>query len=384
MNHQQPLLREGLTIQNRLANRCLRIIDLLLSFVVRKKQVDLPTSPRRILLANIANLGDVLIATKVIPALQKQFPGAQFGFLASSQGKEAAAADPSIAQVHIFDHFYLKSSFSEKWKALSSHFRTRSRARKEIRALHYDLAIDFQPYFPNAIPFLHRLGIPIIVGYTNGGFGALLTHPHSIGNHLNLYMGKIHLHLLYQAGIPLDLSQPLAPRTPMGTKVPFPSPYIVVHMGASKPQKEWSRKEWVALIQKLRAHYLIVLTGKGAKEQRECATVSEMTGALDCSDRLDWKQFASVIQNAQLLISVDSSAVHLAALSQTPCLVIFSGVNSPSLWVPKYATCKFLMQSPPCLNQSGNPSMGSIQKATANEVLEEAIQLLRITIPNIS
>lgn len=334
----RKLLSKGLTVQNPFANFCLRWVDRVLRFCVTKKPMPLPPNPKRILLANIANLGDVVIATTVIPSLQKQFPNAKIDFLVNSMAKEVVAHHPAISIVHVFDHFYLRKSF----QALLRHFKTARAAKREIRSLHYDIAIDLQPFFPNAIPFLHRSGIPSLLGYATGGFGSLLTHSYPDECGFDCYMGKNHLKLLEQAGMPISMDRPL-PYYPSSGSGAVSRDYIVVHMGSSRTEKKWVREEWVSLINQLQKMAPVVLTGKGNREGDQCAVVAMETGAQDLSNQLDWQEFATIVQKAELVITVDSAAVHLAAASQTPCLVIFSEINPPSLWIPDYAKCKALI-----------------------------------------
>lgn len=364
-----PLIIHGLTVRNRWANRALRWVDSAIKLFIRKKQKPLPSQPKRILIANIANLGDVVIATTIIPALQRQFPNAKFGFLAGHLGTAAAVKHPLITHVHTFAHFW-------RGAPLKKHFRSARQARKEILALHYDFAIDLHPYYPNAIPLLHRCRIPHILGYTMGGFSSLLTHPYS-WKEITGYMGQMHLEMLRHFGLTTDFS----PSLHFYCSQPLLQfPYAVVHMGSSKPEKDWNKEAWIQCIQELKKHLFIVLTGKGAKEEQECAIVAKETGALNLSGKLDWTQFATTIQHAELLISVDSAAVHLAASSQTPTIIIFCGINSSRLWAPPHPNCKVLMEPvpcAPCFNKRGCSAMTCIKGISPNRVVQEALLSLK-------
>ncbi|HSX10828.1 MAG TPA: glycosyltransferase family 9 protein, partial [Chlamydiales bacterium] len=143
------------------------------------------------------------------------------------------------------------------------------------------------------------------------------------------------------------------------------SKHIVVHMGSSSKLKEWEPKKWVQLIQRIEeSDSEVILTGKGEREQAICDEVASQTNATNLCNRLDWTHFVSTIQEARLLISVDSVSVHIAAGSKTPTLVIFSGINPPQLWLPPYPLCKSIM-SPvscsPCYKKQGCSSMSCIR-----------------------
>ena len=65
------------------------------------------TPPRRILLANPAHIGDVLIATAVLPPLRQAFPDAEIGMLVGSWSRHVVEGHPDVARVHVMDNFHL-------------------------------------------------------------------------------------------------------------------------------------------------------------------------------------------------------------------------------------------------------------------------------------
>ncbi len=293
-------VNNGLTVRKWWANLGLRWIDRALRSMVKKTQRPLNGHPKRILIANTANLGDVVIAMGVIPALKRQFPGAELGFLVAKGSRAVVEKHPSVKYVHTANRF---------WR---------------IAALRYDLCVDLQPYFPNAIPLLHLCRIPIILGYTTGGFSSLLTHSYA-WTEVQGYIGEMHLQLLSRFGIDVE-------GLPTRTHSPSQSPYIVAHMGSSRAEKKWSRDSWIQVIQQL--PFPVVLTGAGKEELKECEKVAQVTGAKNLAETLSWSQFVETVHGARLLISVDSAAIHIAAESQTPTIAIFTGVTPAKLWAP--------------------------------------------------
>src|SRR5213593_3790908 len=63
------------------------------------KPVPVPDAPRRILLVNLAHLGDVLMTTPAIAAVSERFPSAEIAMLVGPWGREAIARHPRIHQV---------------------------------------------------------------------------------------------------------------------------------------------------------------------------------------------------------------------------------------------------------------------------------------------
>lgn len=317
-----PLLKNGLFVRRPLSNLILRF----LSFLAQKPTYipPIPKNPKKILLSNIANFGDVVISTTVLPLIKQAYPDCEIGFLTSTNSKVVLENHPLISHLHTYDHWYL-----HKCKA-ALHFKTCKRLLKELRQTSYDLAIDLYPYFPNTIPLLAKSGIPIRIGYPTGGFSKLLTHsmPWQFPDR---YASYAHHHLLTPLGIDITQASPL-PFYRYGRQT---KPYIVIHMGSSTPLKEWEESKWIELISKLKKDgHTIFLTGKGDRETAICNRVAEKTGVKNLADQLNWAEFVLKIQEAQLVISVDSAATHITAAVKVPLIVLFSKINPPEMWAP--------------------------------------------------
>lgn len=371
----KSLLRRNLFVRRFFPNMVLSLINFCYSFRRKKKIFDLPP-PKKILLCNIANFGDVVISTTVFPVIKKKFPDCEIGFLAASAvGKIVLENHPLIARVHQLDHWALNSICKNRCKAFLRYLIQKRQVRKEIKTCRYDVAIDLYSYFPNAIPLLAQCQIPIRIGYPTGGFSNLLTHSMK-WDFSNRYIGYAHLHLLQALGIDTQNESPLPFYQFKNTQ----SNHVVVHMGASYILKEWRSDCWVQLVQKLeKLGHKIYLTGKGTGERKLCDWVSSQTSAVNLCDQLSWSDFVSAIQEASLLITVDSVPVHIAAGSLTPTLVLCSGINLPAMWTPPSFSCKALIHPVaccPCLNKKGCASMRCIQEISVDEVFREAVMIL--------
>jgi ADP-heptose:LPS heptosyltransferase len=378
-------LKNGLFVRRPLSNAVLSIANFLCPR--RERGGPIPKNPKKILLCNIANFGDVVISTTVLPVLKKHYPNCEIGFLTgSAAGKAVLQHHPLVSKIHCFDHWYIHRGQGECKAALHSfwgprkplrfpglciaalhHKMTSGQAVKEIHG--YDIAIDLYPYFPNAIPLLAKAEIPIRIGYTTGGFSNLLTHPIEWHFH-DRYVGFAHLHLLETLGIDTKGESPL----PCYNYKRRQRDHVVVHMGSSSPLKEWDINRWIELIRRCEAAgWNICLTGKGLREQELCTQVAAATAAKNLCDQLDWADFVSTIQEARLLIAVDSAAVHIAAAASTPTIVLYAGMNSPHMWLPP--NCKGVMQRvpcAPCFNKKGCASMACIREIGVEEVLKQA------------
>lgn len=366
-------LRGIYLIQNRWARRLMRCVDFFLKLLIfHRREFPIVELPQKILVCNIANLGDVVISTAALRAIKRKYPDAKIGFLAASKSETAAKNHPLIDFVHVFDHWYQKPSL----RAIVTHLKTERRALREIRAHSYDAAIDLHPYFPNAVPLLYNTRIPVRIGYSSGGFSPLLTHSYPFADP-GRYIGHAFLRLLTPFGVRSEFETPL-PFYPIARKDSIVAePYIVIHMGTSSPLKEWPVELWKELVRRLSGlGHRLVFTGQGEKEARAVKSVcSAATTGIDLTNRLNWIEFSQVIQQAKLLISVDSASIHLAAAASVPTVALFCGIADLRMWLPPYSRAKGMIESvpcAPCFNKRGCDSMACIRQISIDAVLETA------------
>ena len=132
--NQVPLLplRGIYTIRNPILNALFLVIDKLLWFVLDNKfNARFISRPQKILLTNIAHLGDVVVATSVLPVLKSAFPDAEIGFLVGSWSQVVVHDHPMIKWVHSFDHVMHNRVAMPFWRKMLQHIQTRSKALKE-------------------------------------------------------------------------------------------------------------------------------------------------------------------------------------------------------------------------------------------------------------
>lgn len=363
----KTILQEGLVFRKKLVRRLFQTLDILLRSFSLPKKVPLPLKPRRILVSHLGGIGDVVMAGRVITSLRVRYPEAEIGFLFSSLSQALVPHLPFISFFHQLNHFY------PGWKIVDF-WRSYRKALKETRALSYDLALDLQPFFPNALPFLHRAKIPIRIGYGTAGFSSLLTHQLEGELDGGKYLKDLHFQNLKKIGLELiEKSWPLAADQSISSSIP--SRYFVIHMCSSRKEKDWVRALWIKVIQLLQQNgETVVLTGRGNKDHEECTAVAEATSCLNLCNQLNLLEFAALLRNAAQLITVDSAAVHLAALYKTQTIVLYSGVNDPRLWIPSENCCILYKEMAcfPCLNQRGCAAMSCMKEITPETVFQAA------------
>ncbi len=106
------------------------------------------------------------------------------------------------------------------------------------------------------------------------------------------------------------------------------SPYVVLFPGASAAGRQWPVQDFVALAQRCMQQGAVkVLICGGPGDVRVAQEIAEAAGAgaTSLAGKTSLKQLACVIAGAQLLVSNETSAVHMAAAVGVPSVCIVGG-----------------------------------------------------------
>lgn len=367
---------------------CKNLLDFFL-ILFPKRIFTYKSPPQKILLAMPAHIGDMVMATTVLPVIKKKYPGCQIGMIAGSWSLPLVKDHPLINFVHIIDHFYLnrsrKTSKRRKWLR---YWKTRRKALKEIKQIKYDSAIDLYFYFPSSIGIFYQAKIPRRIGYTRYGGKALLTDAFVwsfISQPLPWYYKK----LLHPLGIKEEDFNDLKSSVAIFPNIPkdLPNRYIVIHMGCGNKIRKWSLEKWkqLRILLEMEGH-AILFTGKGAEENQEISfVIKDSFLSRNLCDKLSFSDWMSVIAKARLVIGVDSSAGHIAGACKTPCIVIHSGTNCREMWKPYFSkaiSVRAEVACAPCLKRDGCAHMACIRNIQPEEILSKAKELLMPSLIN--
>lgn len=294
----------------------LRLVDQFLSLILRNKQGP-KTNVRRILVCHLAHLGDLVLASALIPPLQKEFPNAEIGFCIANIGIPLLQGHPSIRWIHTLDHW--------KHGSKRGYWKNRKQVLQELRIVQYDLAIDLPVHFPNCAPLLWQAKIPERIGWESAGLSAFLTQPTSWPN----LERSIALDFLELAQLPWQKLSPCLP--PLGEGGKHTTPYLLFHPGARRTEKKWKGFLQLASMQTLP----ILITGKGEQEWRQADEIAkQVPHVTNLVNELSLQELRLKIQRAKAIVCLDSLAGHLAADSKTPGIVLFNKGVPIKRWAP--------------------------------------------------
>lgn len=123
--------------------------------------------------------------------------------------------------------------------------------------------------------------------------------------------------------------------------------FVVIHPGTARDEKYWPADRWAEVIDHLagdRGLQVLVTGSPDAREQSHLAAVKSATGAplIDLSGKSDLVGLTELLRRARLVLGVDSAAMHLAALSETPEIALF-GPTNPFHWRPLHSRAQILL-----------------------------------------
>ena len=338
--------------------------------ILQRRVVAIPREVSRIVVANGAHLGDVLLTLPAIVALRQAYPDAKIAAVVGSWARPVAEWSGLFDEIYVFDHWrHIRSSKGR----LNRYRSTRISTLRALRANRYQIGIDFYPFFPPTHPLFYQAGIPIRIGFESGGFGPLLTHRVPWRN-ADIPFTELLSDLLVKCRSDPKIRTVSEFRIQRSVTVPSPlkpGNYVVLHPGAGASYKEWGTDHWHNLALRLRARgETTVVTGAGSREREISESLCEVID-VNLVDGLSWDEFAGVIGGAKAVICPDTVTGHLAAIYAIPTVAIFTGTNNVHHWAPRNSNAVTLsqpVQCAPCY-QKGCYEMTCIRSVSVDSVL---------------
>ncbi len=315
-------------------------------------------------------LGDTLLATPLLRAVKAHYPQARVDYLVDEELAPLFHDHPDCHQVLAYPR-------RARWRSVSD-LRWALRLRRE----RYDLLLDLQGSGTSAL-FTLFSGAPRRHGYrvrhrhifytekSDRAWPAERGRPYAPVNHFML---------VESLGIkPRDLHPRLSPE--LGAADPFPpgsGPQVLVAPGATWSAKQWPAIHYVELCRAMiQEGCRVTLMGSPAESPLldEIATASGAGRHQDSS----LEGMVAALRHADLLVSTDSGARHVAVAIDTPSLALF-GPSDPAIWSvedPRHPILKLDLSCSPCtLTQCPLPGHPCMNDLTPDSVLESIQRLL--------
>jgi heptosyltransferase-1 len=319
--------------------------------------------PSNILIIRLSALGDVVMASGLIPALRQRFPGARLSWLVEPAAEPLLRHNPRLDEVIVLPR--------PEWKQLWRGRRRgealgRMRAfRKELRGRGFDLAIDAQGLLKSAVwawlsGARRRIGI-----ISREGSRLLMTERVVPPSEETPAMGAEYRFLAERLGAPEgsfrhDLALGAEPRRAAREALRgagVAGDFVALCPFTTRPQKHWAEARWAELGGVFLARGLapVLLGGPGdAGAARRLAAGAP--GMANLAGKLKLDETAAAVAMSRLVVGVDTGLTHMGSALGVPVVALF-GSTRPYLRAASPLT-KVLYTALACSPCHRRPSCG--------------------------
>jgi len=304
------------------------------------------------------NIGDVIMAGPALRALKETLPHARLTLMASPAGAGAAGLLLSIDNV-----FAWRVLWQDLWRLPFDPAREWGLVRR-LEAGGFDGVVIFTSFsqspFPAGLACL-LAHIPLRLGCSKETApGAILTTAvpplpddvHQVERNLSL-VEAVGFHVASRdLSIVTDRCSKAGAERLLSAAGHAPGePYLLVNPFASAQARTYPAAPLAAAASGLARETGLqpVVTGTEAEAARARAIVEAIgCGAANLAGMTTVGELAALVEGAALLLTSNTSTMHLADACGTPAVVLYSGTELESQWRPRTAPHRLLRRPTPC------------------------------------
>lgn len=304
---------------------------------------------KKILVIRLDHLGDMILLSSFLRNLKNNFPNSEITVLCREMTKDVLECIPYIDNIQILNTHWLSRNDSEGWKNilrfLIKHYKK------------YDLAIDLRG---NPI---HNIMVSLVGKYSMGygckGLGFLL-NKEAIWENKPKHIVERNLDVLRILNLPVDngkleLKVDKKYYESLKNKLDFinfdKDLVILCHPISGNKCKNWLFSYWNKLNNLIikENKNIIILYGGSKNDYDDISKNINMhnKNIFNIAGKLSLKEYFALIDLCDLLISVDTFAIHVRTAFNKPLIGIYSGTNYLYEWEP-YIEKKIIFQDKSC------------------------------------
>jgi ADP-heptose:LPS heptosyltransferase len=311
---------------------------------------------RRLLVMRLDNIGDVVMTGPVLRALKENLPRVSITLMASPGGKEAAPLLPWVDEVF---------AWRVLWQDLGRLSFDPAREWELIEALRgcYDAAIILTSFKQTPHPAgytCYLAGIPLRLGESKEWGGGVLTDEAPPAPD-ELHQVERNLRLIEHVGFVVeDRSLSLhVPEEARGTVVELlqargvapDAPYVLLNPWASAQARTYPthRFAFAARLLSEETGWPVVVSGTEADRSRSGELLDVLGDrGVDLVGATGLSELAALVEGARLVLTNNTSTMHLLDALRTPGVVLFSGTELEEQWRPRDVPHRLLRRETWC------------------------------------
>lgn len=291
------------------------------------KSKEQPKDPKSIIIVHPQGIGDLVVATPCIQAIYAKYPNAEIT-LVSTPSATLLRYEKSLKRLIIVQPHDKESV---------------NKVIEQVNALNPDIVIDLETTYTSMSRLLLSANMKgFKVGLKRGGFEGLrvdLFIPYQIKHMTDIY---------------LDVAQALGAKKVEQSPTLFSAKehervkqlleeknvptlnYVVMHATTQNPLHAWSKEKWAKVADEVTksAGTRIIFTGATNEVDEVNAILTLMKGkAVNLAGVLNLNEFAALLSSARLVVSIDTSTVHIASALNTKLVALY-GPTVTAFWGP--------------------------------------------------
>jgi lipopolysaccharide heptosyltransferase I len=343
--------------------------------------------PDRILVVRLSAMGDAIHTLPAVVALRQAFPHAIIGWIIEERWAELlcalrcprsgtrSAERPLVDKIHTLNTAVWRKTLlsSQTWEQMAS-------SLSELRAAHYQVAVDFQGAVRSAV--LARVsGAETTFGVAQPRENAAsMWYTRQVivrGTHIIEQNHSLAVAITGCTAPPPDSVFPTDPFAEGWTERYMREQFALLNPGAGWGAKQWPAERYGRVARELQSEGLRSLVNFGPGEEDLAHEVEAASDGAAEAVACSLSQLISLTRRASLFIGGDTGPMHLAAAMKVPVVGIF-GPTNPARNGP-FATRSVVLRNPasPTTHARRAAPDEGLLTITVEDVLRAARHLLR-------
>jgi heptosyltransferase-1 len=300
------------------------------------------TPPRRILIVRLSAIGDIVMASGLIPALKTLYPQAELSWLCEAGCVPLLKHNPRLHQVIVWprgewEQLLKARRYLALWRAVRAF-------RAKLRAEQFDLVLDGQGLFksglmawftgaPRRVSIIAREGshrlVHEVVTPPSGADPVMGSEYRYLAHYLGAPPGSfVHDLAVGEAQRATARAALQGARSQLGPQADMARPVVAFAPFTTRPQKHWVEAHWVALGGELLARGLQpVILGGPADRDAAARIAAAQPGLVNLAGALKLDESIALIAEAQGLVGVDTGLTHMGSALRIPTVALFGSTR---------------------------------------------------------
>jgi len=339
-----------------------------------------PSSAFNLLVMRLDNIGDVIMTSAALRSLRENLPEASITLMASPGGAQVAPLLPWVNEV--LPHRTLWQDLGKlpfdpqrEWALIDT-----------LRQRQFDAAIIFTSFSQSPHPpalICALAGIPIRLGESKEQDLGTLTHSVPPAPD-DLHQVERNLRLIDLVGFQV-CDRSLTLHIPDDAKTIVPHfPYLLLNPWTSCQSRNYDARRFAIAARTLSEStgYPVLVTGV-EKDRDHAFPLLQILGdqAVNLIGRTTLPELVALIKQAKLVLTNNTSTMHIADAVRSPNVILFSGTEHECQWAPRHSPTRLLRRPTVCnaCYQFACPYHLECLDIEPDAVVQAGLELLNLT-----